>query len=177
MNERIDNTKINDSKSGSVLTMSRYPGNPWWHQERDIPFSIPTRVEWDEAAAAGHLTPEHVMQRLKNILDHAFDNQTVMGFDEDGFVVSLIAEGLLLADGLTLYVFPNDHPPPHVHIKLRAHPNAKIRISLETGELLDDAPRGLASKKLKRFQAAVREHHDVLATWWEHYHGGPVVLA
>jgi len=61
-----------------------------------------SRTEWDEAAAAGHVTPEHVMQRLKNIADHAFDNQTVMGFDEDGFVISLIAEGLLLAGGVKL---------------------------------------------------------------------------
>jgi hypothetical protein len=156
--------------------MSRYPHNPCWHQERDIPFSIPTRADWDEAAAAGHLTPEHVMQRLKNIADHAFGNESVRGCDEDGFIISLTAEGLPIPGGVTLYVYANDHPPPHVHIKLRAHPNAEIRISLETGEFLDDAPRGLASKKLRGFQAAVRENHAVLASWWESYQGKPVVL-
>lgn len=161
----------------SVLPMSRYPGNPWWHHQLDIPITIMSRSEWDEAAAAGHVTPEHVMRRLKNIADHAFDNQTVMGFDEDGFVVSLIAEGLALAGGVTLRVYPNDHPPPHVHIEVRSRPNARIRINLATGEFLDDAPRGLPRKKLKGFQAAVRENHEVLATWWESYHGEPVVLA
>jgi hypothetical protein len=157
--------------------MSRHPGNPWWHQELDIPIMIMRRTEWDGATAAGHATPEHVMGRLKNIADRAFDNQTVMGFDEDGFVVSLIAEGLPLPGGVTLYVYANDHPPPHVHITVRAHPNAKIRINLETGEYLDDAPRGLASKRLKGFQTAVRENHPLLASWWESYHGNPVVLA
>jgi Domain of unknown function (DUF4160) len=158
--------------------MSRYPDNPWWCHEHDSPIMIPTRSEWDEAAGSGQVTPEHVMLRLKNIADHAFNNQTVAGFDEDGFVISLIAEGMALAGGVTLQVYANDHPPPHVHIKLRAHRDAKIRINLETGEFLDDGlPRGLTRKKMKGFQAAVRENRKVLAGWWENYHGDPVVLA
>jgi hypothetical protein len=64
-----------------------------------------------------------------------------------------------------------------VHIEVRSHPHAKIRINLATGEFLDDVPRGLPSKKLRRFQAVVREHHDVLATLWESYHGEPVVFS
>lgn len=137
-----------------------------------------TRSEWERAAEAGHVTPEHVMLRLKNIANRAFDTQTVVGFDEDGFPVSLIAEGMALSGGVTLHVYSNDHPPPHVHIKLRARPSVTLRISLETGEFLDDElPRGLTRKKMKGFQAAVRENHQVLAGWWENYHGDPVVLA
>lgn len=136
-----------------------------------------TRAEWDEASDAGHVTAEHVMQRLKNIADHIFGNETVAGFDDEGFVVSLIAEGLPLPGGVTLYVYPNDHPPPHVHITLRSHPHTKLRIRLDTGEFMDDAPRGLVRKKLKSFQASVRENHDVLAEWWETYHGDPVTLS
>jgi hypothetical protein len=37
--------------------------------------------------------------------------------------------------------------------------------------------RRIVSKKLKRFQAAVRENHPTLASWWESHHGNPVVLA
>jgi hypothetical protein len=69
--------------------MSRYPDNPWWCQHHDAPIMIMTRSEWNKAAAAGYVTPEHVMLRLKNIADRVFDNETVVGFDEDGFVTSL----------------------------------------------------------------------------------------
>lgn len=156
--------------------MSRYPDNPLWDHERDIPIMIMTRLEWEEAAEAGALTPEHVIQRLKNIADHVFGNETVIRFDVDGFVVSLIAEGLPLQGGVTLYVYSKDHPPPHVHVKVRAHPNARIRVSLETGEFLDTTPRGVRSKELKRFQAAVRENRHLLAIWWEAHTGDPVVI-
>lgn len=157
--------------------MSKYPDNPFWCQEHDTPLVIMSRSEWDRAAAAGYVTAEHVMNRLKNIVDRAFDNQTIMGFDEDGFVISLTAEGLRLSGGVTLCVYANDHPPPHVHIKVRAHPNVDIRISLETGEYLDDPPRALASKKLRGFQRAVRENHPLLASWWQRHQGDPVILA
>lgn len=156
--------------------MSKYPDNPWWHQDHDAPILIMMRHEWDAAVAAGHVTPEHVMQRLKNIADHVFDNQTLMGFDDEGFVVSLVAEGLPLAGGVKLYVYSNDHPPPHVHIQLKSHPGAKLRINLETGEFMDDAPRGVDTKKLKGFQSAILENHEILAAWWQDYHGDPVVL-
>jgi hypothetical protein len=168
--------RLHEEHGDSVVKVSKHPDNPWWHQERDAPVMIMTRVEWENAAAAGHLTPEHVMQRLKNIADYAFDIETVAGFDEDGFVISLIAEGLPLSGGVKLYVYSNDHPPPHVHIKLSSHPDDKIRINLETGEYMDDAPRGLARKRLKGIQTAVRENHDVLASWWEKHHGDPVAL-
>lgn len=158
--------------------MSRYPGNPLWSHDNDVPVVIMTRRDWDEAIAAGHVTPEHVLVRLKNIADYAFDNISAIGYDSEGFVTALTAEGLPRPGGVTLYVYTHDHPPPHVHIKLRDHPDVKLRISLETGEYLDTAPRGLSTKKLRGFQRAVRECHPILAGWWENYHGGdPVVLA
>ena len=141
-----------------------------------MPIMIMTRAEWDEAAAAGHLTPEHVIQRLKNIADHAFGNETVLGFDEDGFVISLTAEGLPLPGGVKLYIYPRDHPPPHAHIEIRSHPDIKLRINLETSEFMDSAPSGLAGKKLRGMRKAVIENHGILSSWWESYHGGPVSL-
>ena len=157
--------------------MSRYPDNPWWCNNHDGPKLIPTRSDWAQAARGGYVTPEHVMMRLKNIADHVFGNETVMGFDEDGFVTSLTSAGLALGGGVALQVYPNDHPPPHVHIKVRSLPDAKIRISLATGDLLDDPPRGLPAKKLRGIQKLVREHHELLASWWENYQGEPVVLS
>ncbi len=156
--------------------MSKYPGNPYWHHEHDVPMMILTRAEWDEAKANGHLTPEHVFNRLHNIAVHVLGVEGSIGFDDDGFVVSLTAGGLALDHGVTLRVFPNDHPPPHVHIELRSHPTAKLRVRLDTGEYLDAAPKGLSTEKLKGFQAAIAESHDTLAKWWEEYHGDPVVV-
>ncbi|MDX1874057.1 DUF4160 domain-containing protein [Mycolicibacterium sp. 120266] len=154
--------------------MSRYPGNPWWDQDYDVPITIMSRSEWDEAAAAGYVTPEHVFLRLRNAANFAFGNPIGIAFDEDGFVVALTSAGFALEGGVKLSVHPNDHPPPHVHVTISSHPNAKIRIELTTGELLDDLPRGLAAKKLKGIQSAVRENHAVLAGWWRDYHGGPI---
>lgn len=156
--------------------MAKHPDNPYWHQDHDKPIMILSRADWNRAVDAGHLTPDHVLLRLKNIADHAFGNETVMGFDDEGFATSLIAEGLPLPSGVTLYVYASDHLPPHVHIKLRSHPNARLRVRLDTGDFLDDAPRGVSTKKLKGFQDAVRENHDVLAGWWKAHQGGPVVV-
>lgn len=138
---------------------------------------IMTRAQWDEATAAGHVTPEHVMLRLRNIADHIFGVESGIGYDEDGFVIGLTSAGLALQGGVILRVFPNDHAPPHVHIEVSSHPHAKIRINLATGDLLDDPPRGLPTKKLKRIQALVHENRAALATSWEKYHGGPVVFS
>lgn len=156
--------------------MSKYADNPWWCQEHDAPIMIMSRSDWYRATAGGHLTMEHVMLRLRNLGNHVFGEQGAAAFDENGFVTSLTSAGLTLAGDVRLRVYPNDHSPPHVHIEVPSHPKAKIRLSLATGAFLDDPPRGIPSKKLKRFQAAVRENHDVLAAWWERYHGEPVVL-
>lgn len=42
---------------------------------------------------------------------------------------------------------------------------------------MDDPPKGLNTKKLKGFAAAIAESHPVLAAWWEEYHGEPVVVS
>lgn len=139
--------------------------------------AIMTREEWDQAAADGHITPEHVMTRLKGIVDHVFGNQSSIGYDEDGFVTALTAEGLPVPGGVTLVVHSNDHPPPHVHIELRSHPGQTLRIRLDTAEFMDEAPKGVNTKRLKGLQRAIRENHEVLATWWQTYHGDPVVLS
>jgi hypothetical protein len=157
--------------------VSKHPGNPYWCQTHDNPIVIHSREEWDAAAAAGYVTTEHVFMRLKNIADHIFENESSMGFDDDGFVISLVGGADTLEGGLKLRVWPNDHPPPHVHVEIQAHPEWTIRINLETVELMDELPNGLKAKQFRGFLAAVHECHPKLADWWETYHGEPVVLS
>lgn len=114
--------------------------------------------------------------RLKNIADQIFENETSMGFDDDGFVISLTAGAVSLDGGLKLRVWPNDHPPPHVHIEVNSHPEWKIRVNLMTIELMDDLPAGMKAKQFRGFCDAIRECHSTLAGWWEDYRGDPVVL-
>lgn len=156
--------------------MSAYPDNPYWCQNHDHPIVINSRNEWDQAAADGYITPEHVFMRLKHIADHIFENETAMGFDDEGFVISLVGGAVTLEGGLKLRVWPNDHPPPHVHIELRAHPEWDVRVNLKTVELIGELPSGLKTKKFDGFLDAIRECHPTLAGWWETYHGEPVVL-
>lgn len=125
---------------------------------------IMSQEEWHDATAAGFLTEEHVVGRITNILNVILGNGSELGFDGDGFLVSLVADGLQLQGGITLQVYSNDHPPPHVHVLLRAHPEIKLRLRLDNGEPLDAAP--VRTKDLRRFQAAVVQHSDVLTRWW-----------
>lgn len=134
--------------------------------------------DWEEARAAGHLLLEHVLLRMRNMIHRELGTQGgSIGFDEHGFVKALIAESFQFPGGVKLCVYPNDHPPPHVHVKLRKHPKAKIRISLEDGEFLKGTPQNLASKLLGQSQALVVEHRVMLIDLWESYHGGPVIVA
>lgn len=134
-----------------------------------------TRSDWDRAVAEGTLTSDHVLDRLRRIAVHEFGIEDPAAYDEDGFFLSLTAEGLHLEGGVTLRVNPRDHLPPHVHVQRPGE--IDVRINLESGELLDPVPKGLSSKKLRGFRAAVLESHDLLSDWWEKYHGTPVARA
>lgn len=134
--------------------------------------SVLTRADWDEAVVAGTLTPRDAVARLHRIAVHEFGREGAAGYDADGFVVSLTAEGLRLEGGVTLVINPHDHPPPHVHVKRPGETD--IRINLETGDVLGALPRGVRSPQLRTFVAAVSESFDVLGRWWEKNHGTPV---
>ncbi|ELB90653.1 hypothetical protein Rwratislav_23294 [Rhodococcus wratislaviensis IFP 2016] len=77
------------------------------------------REDWEQAAEEGHITPEHVLQRLENILTYAEGNEGPVDFDEDGHVIALVAWSKQMEGGYKLRVWPRDHPPPHAHIELR----------------------------------------------------------
>lgn len=146
--------------------MSRYPGNPWWHQATDTPFEITSRFDWDTAAAAGHLTAEHVLLRLENILEYDLAEGKNFGLSDDGFLNALVADGWRLERGVTVRMYPNDHPPPHVHLRFRSHPRLDLRVSIETGELLDDdAPDGWA-KRIRSASSQVLDQRSILIERW-----------
>ena len=86
-------------------------------------------------------------------------------FDEEGFLLSLVADGLKLEGGVTLQVYSNDHPPPHVHVLVRSQPRLKLRIRLDNGEPMDD-PGSVRAKELRRFSELVVEHNKLLTAWW-----------
>lgn len=111
--------------------MSRYPNNPFWHHAGDRPISIDSPEEWDRAAAEGHLTAEHVLNRLEAIVEFEVGNGAEMGYDENGFRVSLVSVGLSVEGGVKFYVYPNDHPPLHTHIVLKADTAFEMRLRLE----------------------------------------------
>jgi hypothetical protein len=130
---------------------------------------IMTRAEWDQATKDGHVTAEHIVQRLQNVAAHLFDEEeAAVAFDDEGFVVSLTAASITV-DGVKLHVYTLDHQPPHVHVKTSAF---ELRINLVTAELMGSAPRGVSAKQVRKLQDVVRENHPVLAGMWTSYHGG-----
>jgi hypothetical protein len=53
--------------------------------------------------------------------------------------------------------------------------NVDLWFSLETGELLDERPRGIKSKQVKNVIKVLFEIHEELGAWWEKAQGEPVV--
>jgi hypothetical protein len=151
--------------------MSRHPGNPYWCDEHDNPVAIMNQDDWDAAQASGHLTVEHVLLRLQDMLEYQFGSGAEMGLDENGFIVALVADGWRLDGGVTVHIFPNDHPPPHVHVRFRSDPKRQLRLAIESGEVLGaDIPRGWA-KKVRKVSAFVVTSQDLLMNRWVELHG------
>lgn len=146
--------------------MSKYPDNPLWCQNHDQPYAILSQRDWDDAATAGHLTPEHVLARLRNALEFEFGRGAEMGFRADGFYNALVADATQHEGGITVVLHPNDHPPPHVHVRFRSDPNLDLRMSIETGELLDNnAPVGW-SKRIRKATRIILDQTDLLMERW-----------
>lgn len=61
----------------------------------------------------------------------SFGEERAAGYDEDGFLASLTAEGIRMDSGETIRIHANDHPPPHVHVQRPV--TRDIKINLETG--------------------------------------------
>ncbi|MFE6859690.1 DUF4160 domain-containing protein [Nocardia sp. NPDC057668] len=149
--------------------MSQHPNNPYWCQNHDRPKAILSRRDWEEAEAGGYITADHVLDRLYAIAVREFGDSGPAAYDEEGFMIALTAEGIRCQGGVTLQVY-NDHPPPHVHIVIKADPSKKLRINLETGEMMDEIPNGWA-KKLKAARGLVNQNHSGLLQLWESKNG------
>ncbi len=161
--------------------MSDGPTRNWPKPEDLPPFewkpgdAVDTPEAWEAAEAAGAITADDVLERLGRMAVYEFGEMGPSGYDEDGFVLSLVAKGVP-EGSLLLDVHTRDHWPPHVHVKrpedLGSH---GVIIDLRTGEI-DEArlPKGIRGKDLKRMSELVAKHHDTLAGYWEAFHGTKV---
>lgn len=145
--------------------MSKHPANPYWCQQHDQPIVILTRSDWDGAAQQGFLTTEHILDRLAGILGHALGD----GFDEEGFLTALVADGHRLTHGVTVRLCTRDHPPPHIHVEVRGQPRLHLRLDLHTGDLLagQNAPPGLGTQLRVAREYLIGHQEQLLARWDE----------
>jgi hypothetical protein len=147
--------------------MSKYPDNPYWCQRHDHPIAPLTGTDWQEAMLKGHLTPEHVFSRLSDILEYALGEGIEIGLDEDGFLKALVADGYPLERGVTVRLCTRDHPPPHVHIEIKGDPRLRLRMDLESGQILDgDRQHPGLKKKLRVARRFVMDHQNLLLARW-----------
>ena len=152
--------------------MSKHPDNPWWSESRDQPILPSNREAWDDARERGYLTPEHVLLRLEAMVRVAVGEPVDDGasYDEDGFVIALVAAGWS-GEGWRVQLHPNDHDPPHVHFWDKGNPKKQIRLSLASGEPLDGEtiPKG-ARRKLERAGSFILENQALLMDHWLQAH-------
>ena len=151
--------------------MARHEDNPYWHEELGIPMSIDAKEDWESARAEGHLTPEHLILRLEAILDVEFGDGADLGYDEDGFRVSLVAAGQSYEGGVKIEVYPNDHGEPHAHLTLKAYEGFKFRVCLETGKLdpIDQPVPPGSSNRLKKSLLKIQPDLVALRGTWDTY--------
>jgi hypothetical protein len=145
--------------------VSTHPDNPFWNQATDKAVVI-YRHDWDQAVSDGHVTPDHVAQRLLGIMQHAYGvhDDDFVAYDADGFIVALIAEGLRMSNGLRLDIFPGDHNPPHAHIKIPGQ-SGKLTIDLETFEIQEQLPDGWSGRGRKIEKEARAKAEELAALW------------
>ena len=67
-------------------------------------------------------------------------------------------------DSFKFFICPNDHPPPHVHVKFTD--GGDCRIDLLAGDFIDTPPRGTRRKIMEAYYENIER---ILASW-EQYH-------
>jgi len=72
-------------------------------------------------------------------------------------VAAAIREG-----SIKFHVWPNDHPPPHVHVFFEGE---EVRINLLTDEFMDEPLHG----RRRAILAAYRKHRRALLKLWKEY--------
>lgn len=136
---------------------------------------VDTREAWAAAEAAGELTVDNILERLRRMAVYELGKMGPVGYDEDGFVTALVAEGIR-EGALVLQVHTRDHWPPHVHVKRPEDRGSHgVIIDLQTGEVDEDRlPKGVRTKDIKRMSKLVEKHHPELCTLWEKNNGTKV---
>lgn len=154
--------------------MSKYPNNPFWDHELDIPVTLYGQGDWDEAEEGGFITAEHALERAERMLLHALAPGGPAAYDEEGFFRSLLSDSTREEFGIKLVVHSNDHDPPHCHVKFHGVLYDKLRIDLTTGEFLDDPPDGIRGKDLKQMKEVFTKYEDQMTGFWDkRFYEGP----
>jgi hypothetical protein len=68
--------------------------------------------------------------------------------------------------GASVHVFPNDHPPPHVHA---LHQGRAARLRISDASVMDFS-RGFPAGVLRDVRAWLLENRDHAAAAWARYH-------
>jgi hypothetical protein len=68
--------------------------------------------------------------------------------------------------GATVFVFPNDHPPPHVHVRFQG---AAVRLRITDAVPLDRVP-AFPSRVLRDVRGWLLQNRDRAAEAWAAYH-------
>ncbi len=68
-------------------------------------------------------------------------------------------------DGYRFKIYPNDHPPAHVHVRKAEN---VARVSLESIEVLSS--EGFNSRELSRIMEIVGDHQAELLEMWDTFH-------
>ncbi len=135
---------------------------------------------WELAEAEGRLEAQGVLERLASMALYEFGENRddwPMAFDEEGFLTALSAEGKSFDGGISIRVWPNDHPPPHVHILKKSEPDSQyVKINLETGESEGALPSWASQKQLKKIKELIVKHHELFEGWWQKNHGDTVTI-
>ncbi|MBU8650082.1 DUF4160 domain-containing protein [Micrococcus luteus] len=127
-----------------------------------------TRRDWEDAIREGWIDASHMEARLYRVAVREFGDQECSGYDEEGFFLSLVADGLNKEGIGHFQIYSNDHDPPHVHVVPSGHKgDVELRFSLTDGRLLDKRPKSISSKSIKRIQAVILELQDQFDEWWE----------
>lgn len=142
--------------------------------------NLRTPSGWELADSEGRIEARDVLERVASMALYEFgENKSdwSMAFDEDGFLTALTAEGRKFEGGISVHVWPKDHPPPHVHILKKSEPDSEnLKINLETGAVEGDLPKWAGSAQVKKMTALIVRHHALFAKWWEEHHGTVVTL-
>jgi hypothetical protein len=135
---------------------------------------------WALAESEGRLQAEDVLGRILKMALYEFGETTddwLIALDSEGFLTVLLAEGKRFDGGISVHVWPNDHPPPHVHILKKSESDSRsVKISLETGEVVGDPPEWATRPQLKNMRALIVKHRELFSNWWEKNQGEPVTL-